>query len=103
MSMWRLLTALVTLAVLLVAAAARHSGLVAVAAQQVYEDATSVPSLIEALAKHGTVPREGPYSAIDTRFHVLATLQAITNHDAGRNAEDWRQWYEKNKDKTQGQ
>jgi outer membrane protein assembly factor BamB len=66
-------------------------------------EATSVPFLIEALAKQGTVPREGPYGAIDTRFHVLNTLQAITNHDAGRNAEDWRQWYEKNKDKTQAQ
>jgi hypothetical protein len=35
MSMWRLLTVLVTLAVHLVVAAARHSGLVAVAVQQV--------------------------------------------------------------------
>ena len=34
-------------------------------------NATSVPFLIEALAKQGTVPREGPYAAIDTRFHVL--------------------------------
>jgi len=146
-SMWRLLTVLVTLAVLLVVAAARHSGLVAVAAQQVTTitprdlqpvpdrqlstgerlaqlhktlaspgdphdvileigaigDATSVPSLIEALAKFGTVPREGQYGAIDTRFYVLGALQSITNHDAGRNAEDWRQWYEKNKDKTQAQ
>ena len=66
-------------------------------------DATSVPFLIEALAKQGTVPPEGPYSAIDTRFHVLDALQSITNHDAGRNAEDWRPWYEKNKDKTQAQ
>ena len=32
---------------------------------------TSVPFLIEALAKMGTVPREGLYGAIDTRFHVL--------------------------------
>ena len=113
--MWRLLTVLVTLAVLLVVAAARHSGLVAVAAQQVTTikprdlnpvpdrqvstgerlaqlhkalespgdphdvileigaigDATSVPFLIEALAKQGTVPREGQYGAICTRFHVL--------------------------------
>jgi outer membrane protein assembly factor BamB len=66
-------------------------------------DATSVPFLIDALAKQGTVPREGPYGAIDTRFHVLAALAEITNHDAGRNAEDWEQWYEKNKDKTQEQ
>jgi hypothetical protein len=66
-------------------------------------DPTSVPFLIEALAKQGTVPREGQYAAIDTRFHVLDALQEITNHDAGRNAEDWRQWYEKNKDKTQKQ
>jgi outer membrane protein assembly factor BamB len=66
-------------------------------------DAASVPFLIDALAKQGTVPREGPYASIDTRFHVLDALQAITNHDAGRNAEDWRQWYEKNKDKTQEQ
>jgi hypothetical protein len=66
-------------------------------------DATSVPFLIEALAKQGTVPREGPYAAIDTRFHVLDALQSITNHDAGRNAEDWRPWYEKNKGKTQAQ
>ncbi len=66
-------------------------------------DATSVPFLIEALAKQGTVPREGPYGAIDTRVHVLDALQSITNQDAGRNAEDWRSWYEKNKDKTQGQ
>lgn len=64
-------------------------------------DATSVPFLIEALAKQGTVPREGQYGAIDTRFHVLDALQAITNHDAGRNAEDWRAWYETNRDKTQ--
>ena len=56
---------------------------------------TSVPFLIEALAKQGTVPREGQYAAIDTRFHVLEALQEITNHDAGRNAEDWRAWYEK--------
>ena len=63
----------------------------------------SVPFLIEALAKQGTVPREGMYTAIDTRFHVLDALQGITNHDAGRNAEDWRAWYEKNKDKTQEQ
>lgn len=146
-SMWRLLTVLVTLAVLLIVVAARHSGLVAVAAQQVTTimprnlqpvpdrqlstgerlthrhkalqspgdphdvilevgaigGATSVPSVIEELAKLGTVPREGPYGAIDTRFHVLNTLQSITNHDAGRNAEDWRAWYEKNKDKTQAQ
>jgi len=66
-------------------------------------DATSVPFLIEALAKQGTVPREGQYGAICTRFHVLDALQSITNHDAGRNAEDWRLWYEKNKGKTQGQ
>jgi outer membrane protein assembly factor BamB len=66
-------------------------------------DATSVPLLIEALAKQGNVPREGPYGAIDTRFHVLEDLQTITNHDAGRNADDWRPWYEKNKNKTQGQ
>jgi hypothetical protein len=136
-SMWRLPTVLVTSAVLLVVAAARHSGLVAVAAQQVTTikprdlqpvpdrqlstgdrlaqlhkalaspgdphdvilqigaigDAASVPLLIEALAKQGTVPREGPYSAIDTRFHVLGALQSITNHDVGRNAEDWRAWY----------
>jgi len=51
----------------------------------------------------GTVPREGLYGAIDTRFHVLDALQEITNHDAGRNAEDWRQWCERNKDKTQEQ
>lgn len=147
MSIWRLLTVLVTLNVLLVVRGAGHSGLGAVAAQQVTTitprdlqpvpdrqlstgerlaqlhkalaspgdphdvileigaigDASSVPFLIEALAKQGTVPREGPYSAIDTRFHVLNALQSITNHDAGRNAEDWRPWYEKNKDKTQGQ
>ena len=66
-------------------------------------DASSVPFLIEALAKFGTVPREGQYGAIDTRFHVLDALQAITNHDAGRNADDWRPWYESNKDKTQEQ
>jgi hypothetical protein len=66
-------------------------------------DATSVSFLIEALAKQGTVPREGQYAAIDTRFHVLDALQSITNHDAGRNAEDWRPWYEKNKGKTQAQ
>lgn len=66
-------------------------------------DATSVPFLIEALAKQGTVPREGQYGAVCTRFHVLDALQAITNHDAGRNAEDWRPWYEKNKDKSQAQ
>jgi len=45
------------------------------------------------LAKQGTVPSEGQYAAIDTRFHVLNGLQAITNHDAGRNGEDWRPWY----------
>jgi outer membrane protein assembly factor BamB len=66
-------------------------------------DASSVPFLIEALAKFGTVPREGQYGAIDTRFHVLDALQAITNHDAGRNADDWRPWYETNKDKTRQQ
>jgi len=147
MSMRSLLTALVILGVLLVAGGAGHSGLVAVAAQQVTTikpsdlqpvadgqlstgerlaqlhkalaspgdphdvileigaigDATSVPFLIEALGKQGTVPREGQYGAICTRFHVLDALQAITNHDAGRNAEDWRPWYEKNKDKTQEQ
>lgn len=145
--MWRLLTVLVTLAVLLVVATVPQSGLVAIAAQQVSTimphdlqpvpnpqlptaerlaqlhkalassgdphdvileigrigDATSVPFLIEALAKQGTVPREGQYAAIDTRFHVLDALQSITNHDAGRNAEDWRPWYEKNKGKTQAQ
>ena len=147
MSMRRLLTVFVILAVLLVVGAARRSGLAAVAAQQVTTikprdfhpvpdrqlstgerlaqlhkalaspgdphdvileigaigDATSVPFLIEALAKQGTVPHEGQYVAIDTRFHVLHALQSITNHDAGRNAEDWRPWYEKNKDKTQEQ
>jgi outer membrane protein assembly factor BamB len=66
-------------------------------------DPSSVPFLIEALAKYGTVPREGRYSAIDTRFAVLDALQEITNHNAGRNAEDWRPWYETNKDKTQQQ
>ena len=66
-------------------------------------DASSVPFLIDALAKQGNVPREGLYASIDTRFHTLDALQSITNHDAGRNAEDWRQWYEKNKDKTQEQ
>src|SRR6202162_5192279 len=147
MSMWRLLTVLVTLAVPLVVATVPQSGLVAIAAQQVTTimphdlqpvpnpqlptaerlaqhhealassgdphdvileigwigDAASVPFLIDALSKQGAVPREGPYASIDTRFHVLDALQAITNHDAGRNAEDWRQWYEKNKDKTQEQ
>lgn len=66
-------------------------------------DPTSVPFLIEELAKMGTVPREGLYGAIDTRFHVLDALQEITNHDAGRNAEDWRQWYQENEAKTQEQ
>jgi outer membrane protein assembly factor BamB len=66
-------------------------------------DASSVPFLIDALAKQGNVPREGLYASIDTRFHTLDALQSITNHDAGRNAEDWRLWYEKNKDKTQEQ
>jgi len=66
-------------------------------------DASSVPFLIDALAKQGNVPRQGLYASIDTRFHTLDALQSITNHDAGRNAEDWRQWYEKNKDKTQEQ
>jgi outer membrane protein assembly factor BamB len=66
-------------------------------------NATSVPFLIDALAKQGTVPREGPYSAIDTRFHCLEALQVITNRDAGRNAEDWRSWYEVNRAKTQEQ
>ena len=66
-------------------------------------DATSVPFLIDALAKQGNVPREGLYASIDTRFHTLDALQSITNHDAGRNAEDWRQWYERNRDKTQEQ
>ncbi len=51
----------------------------------------------------GTVPREGLYGAFDTRFHVLDALQEITNHDAGRNAEDWRQWYHENEAKTQEQ
>jgi hypothetical protein len=41
------------------------------------------------------------YTAIDTRFHCLEALQVITNQDAGRNAEDWRAWYELNKDKSQ--
>src|ERR1700687_4361926 len=147
MSMWRLLTVLVTLAVPLVVATVTESGFVAIAAQQVTTimphdlqpvpnpqlptaerlaqlhkalassgdphdvileigpigDGTAVPFLIEALAKEGTVPREGPYAAIDTRFHVLDALQSITNHDAGPNAEDWRRWYEKNKGKTQAQ
>ena len=66
-------------------------------------NASSVPFLIDALSKQGNVPREGLYASIDTRFHTLDALQSITNHDAGRNAEDWRQWYEKNKDKTQEQ
>jgi len=66
-------------------------------------DASSVPFLIDALAKQGNVPREGLYASIDTRFHTLDALQTITNHDAGRNAEDWTQWYEKNKDRTQEQ
>src|SRR6267143_579743 len=147
MSMWRLLTVLVTLAVPLVVATVPQSGLGGIAAQQVTTimpqdlqpvpnpqlstgerlaqlhkalespgdphdvilengaigDATSVPFLIVALAKQGTVPREGLYAAIDTRFHVLDALQSITNHDAGRNAEDWRLWYEKNKGKSQAQ
>ncbi|HWR16962.1 MAG TPA: PQQ-binding-like beta-propeller repeat protein [Terriglobales bacterium] len=66
-------------------------------------DPTSVPFLIEALAKQGDVPREGPYGSVCTRVHVLDGLRSITNHDAGRNADDWRSWYEKNKDKTQAQ
>jgi hypothetical protein len=66
-------------------------------------DATSVPPLIETLAKLGRVPREGTYGAIDTHFHCLDALRVITNQDAGRNAEDWRAWYEANKDKTQEQ
>jgi outer membrane protein assembly factor BamB len=66
-------------------------------------DASSVPFLIDALAKQGSAPREGLYASIDTRFHTLDALQSITNHDAGRNAEDWRHWYEQNKDKTQEQ
>jgi hypothetical protein len=147
MSMGKLLRLFVILAMLFAAGAARHSGDVAVSAQQVTTimpsdlqpvpnrqlptadrlaqlhkalasagdphdvileigrigDATSVPFLIEALARFGTVPREGQYGAIDTRFHVLDALQAITNHDAGRNAEDWRAWYETNKEKTQQQ
>jgi hypothetical protein len=47
-------------------------------------DPSSVPFLIEALARQGDVPREGQYGGIDTRFHVLDALQNITNHDAGR-------------------
>src|SRR4051794_27573720 len=41
-------------------------------------DPTSVPFLIEELAKMGTVPREGLYGAFDTRVHVLDALQEIT-------------------------
>ena len=66
-------------------------------------DATSVPFLIETLARQGNVPAGGPYTAIDTRFHCLEALQAITNQDAGRNAADWRSWYEANSVKSQEQ
>jgi hypothetical protein len=66
-------------------------------------DATSVPFLIEALAREGQVPSAGPYAAIDTRLHCLEALQVITNQDAGRNAEDWRSWYEANRLKSQEQ
>ena len=66
-------------------------------------DATSVPFLIEALARQGNVPPAGPYTAIDTRFHSLEALQIITNQDAGRNAEDWRSWYEANSVRSQEQ
>src|SRR5882672_5368052 len=106
---WRLLTLIVTLALLLVVLNVPVSGLVEIAAQQVTTimphdlqpvpnpqvstgerlaqlqkalaspgdphdvileigaigDATSVPFLIEALAKQGTVPREGLYAAIE--------------------------------------
>jgi hypothetical protein len=66
-------------------------------------DASSVPFLIEALAKFGAVPREGPYTGIDTRFHCLDALQVITNQEVGRNADDWRDRYVANKTKTKEQ
>jgi hypothetical protein len=64
-------------------------------------DASSVPFLIRTLAKQGSVPREGPYGTTDTRGHCLDALQVITNQHAGRNAEDWLGWYERNKEKSQ--
>jgi outer membrane protein assembly factor BamB len=64
------------------------------------DDPSSVPFLAEALANEGNVPREGSYGAVDTRFQLLDALQVITNHDAGRNGDDWRAWYEQNKGKT---
>jgi hypothetical protein len=62
-------------------------------------DASSIPALIQALGKMGDVPREGPYGSVCTRAHCLEALRTITNQDAGRNASDWQQWLNENRDK----
>jgi hypothetical protein len=68
-----------------------------------FGDATSVPFLIEALAIQGSLAPGVPESTGDTRVHCLDALRIITNQNAGPNAEDWRRWYETNRDKTQQQ
>lgn len=66
-------------------------------------DSSLVPPLIQALSRMGRVPTQGPYGAIDTRFHCLEALQIITNHDPGRNADDWQAWWNANKQKPRTQ
>jgi outer membrane protein assembly factor BamB len=75
-----------------------HDAVISVAA---IGNASSVPFLIEVLARQGVVPPSGPFLSGDTRAHCLEALQIITNQDAGRNAEDWRAWYDEHKGQPQ--
>ena len=65
-------------------------------------DATSVPFLIEALAR-SRVPAPGTHTVGHTSDHCVEALQVITNQDAGRDEGDWRSWYEANRGKSQEQ
>lgn len=77
-----------------------HDAVLSVAA---IGNASSVPLLIDLLARQGAVSPGGPYLSGDTRAHCLEALQTITNQDVGRTAEDWRAWYGENKELPQEQ
>jgi outer membrane protein assembly factor BamB len=77
-----------------------HDAVLSVAA---IGNASSVPLLIDLLARQGAVSPEGPYLSGDTRAHCLEALQTITNQDVGRTAEDWQACYGENKELPQEQ
>lgn len=62
-------------------------------------DATSVPYLVTALQWQEET-KAGDRGMVCTKAHMLGALRGIVNQNAGRNYPEWKEWWEKNKEKS---